>query len=56
MVNKRGRSYLKYAGQLNLEGPILAPNSNRSEVYKYTAYLGYLSAKAKGALLYLHLR
>jgi hypothetical protein len=31
MVNKRGRSHLKYAGQLNLEGPILAPNSNRSE-------------------------
>jgi hypothetical protein len=22
---------IKYTGQLNLEGPILAPNSNRSE-------------------------
>ena len=56
MVNKRGRSHLKYAGQPNLEGPILAPNGNRSKVYKYTAYLGYFGAKAKGALLYLHLR
>ena len=56
MVNERGQSYLKYAGQLNLEGPILAPNGNRSEVCKYAAYLGYLGAKAKGALLYLYLR
>ena len=31
MVNKQERSYLKYASQPNLEGPILAPNSNRSK-------------------------
>jgi len=40
VVNEQGRSHLKYTGQPDLEGPILAPNSNRSEVYKYIAYLG----------------
>ena len=31
MVNEQGRSYLKYASQLNLKGPILAPNGNKSK-------------------------
>ena len=51
MVNKQGQSYVKYASQPNLEGPILAPNSNKSEVYKCAAYLEYLGAnKGQGCL------
>ena len=60
MVNKRGRSYLKYASQPNLKGPILAPNGDRSkdsvpeskgrQVYGVPGRTLALR-KAKGALL-----
>jgi len=60
MVNERGRSHLKYTSQLNLEGPILAPNGNRSkdsllesegiQVYGVPGRTLALK-KAKGALL-----
>ena len=51
MVDERGQGYLKYASQPNLEGPILAPNGNRSKVYKCAVYLGYLGTnKGQGCL------
>ena len=56
MVNKRGRSHFKYAGQPNLEGPILAPNgdslpeSKGMQVYGIPGRTLALK-KAKGALL-----
>jgi len=60
VVDERGRSYFKYAGQPNLKGPILAFNGDRNEdsllesegmqvcgVLRRTLEL----KKAKGALL-----
>jgi len=57
VVNERGQSYLKYAGQPNLKGPILAPNGDEQSIQVCGVPRGTLALiKAKGALLYLHLR